>query len=57
MTEQASNGREQQAVKQPKGTDSQWQKKVELAQRAREMGRSMREGKPKSFRRAVGRSA
>ncbi|SIL85829.1 Uncharacterised protein [Mycobacteroides abscessus subsp. abscessus] len=38
----------------PEGTDTDWQKKIAIAQHAREQGKSARSGKPKSFRQAVG---
>ncbi|MFD8104001.1 hypothetical protein ACFV24_31130 [Nocardia fluminea] len=53
MTKRTGDERKQ-AISQPKDTDSQWEKKVELAKQARAMGKSIRAGKPKSFRRSVG---
>lgn len=38
----------------PEGTDIDWQKKIAIAQHAREQAKSARSGKPKSFRQAVG---
>jgi len=43
-------------LKQPEKVDPQWHEKITLAARAREMGAKQRAGKPKSFRRAVGRA-
>lgn len=41
----------------PKGTDQQWQRKIRTAQEARTGAQQAREGKPASFRPAVGRQA
>lgn len=38
----------------PEGTDIDWQKKIAIAQHAREQAKNARSGKPKSFRQAVG---
>jgi hypothetical protein len=38
----------------PKGVDPQWQEKIARARQARDLMAKLREGKPKSFRRAVG---
>jgi len=41
-------------LQEPKGADPRSQEKISQAREARDMGRSIRQGKPKSFRRAVG---
>lgn len=43
-------------VKRPERVDPKWHEKIERAQRARELGQRLRAGKPKSFRRSVGRA-
>jgi hypothetical protein len=42
--------------KSPDEEDLAWKQKARIALEAREMSRSIREGKPRSFRRAVGRA-
>ena len=44
------------AIRSPKGVDPQWQEKIAQAKKARAMAAKLREGKPKSFRPAVGRT-
>jgi len=46
----------QPPIRAPKKIDPQWPEKVERANKAREMSRMMRLGKPTSFRSAVGRA-
>lgn len=48
----ADNGTPLQA---PKGTDQQWQNKVQAAKEARKGAQTVRQGKRASFRPAVGR--
>lgn len=50
----SANERNRNVVDEPAGVDPQWEKKLETARRARQLGRSMRTGKAKSFRQAVG---
>lgn len=40
----------------PPGFDPDWEAKIEAARAAREAGRRARQGKPSSFRYAIGRS-
>lgn len=40
---------------QPKGVDPTWREKIETAKRARDTATRARQGKPTSFRGAVGR--
>ena len=44
------------ALTPPPGTDRSWQEKIARAKAASEHGKSLRAGKPASFRLAVGRS-
>ncbi len=44
------------AITPPAGTDRNWQEKIAKAKAAREHGRTLRAGKPTSFRLAVGRN-
>lgn len=39
----------------PKEVDPEWQEKIDRAKQAREFVARLREGKPKSFRRAIGK--
>jgi hypothetical protein len=50
----ASSDRDRPVIREPRGTDPKWQEKITRARQARDMSKSIREGKPKSFRRAVG---
>ena len=44
------------ALRQPRQADPRWQEKIAQSMQAREMGRTLRSGKPASFRRSVGRT-
>ncbi len=44
------------ALSAPERGERDWKKRVEAALRAREMSQELRRGKPRSFRRAVGRA-
>jgi len=44
------------ALWQPAKVDPKWQDRVRRASQAREQGQVLRQGKPKSFRRTVGRA-
>lgn len=44
------------AITTPTGADRDWQAKIARAKAARDDGKTMRAGKPLSFRAAVGRS-
>lgn len=52
--EPTSSSDDRRVIEEPKGTDPQWQDKINRAKEARQMGQSIRQGKPKSFRQAVG---
>jgi hypothetical protein len=41
-------------INQPLSWDEDWKQKIEIAREAYELGRKLREGKPTSFRRALG---
>ena len=56
MTDKGRKPDADSVVPRPEGTDPKWQEKIQMSRRAREMAKSMRQGKPKSFRRAVGRA-
>jgi len=47
----------QPPLEAPRGTDGQWQSKIQAAKEARNGAQEARKGKPASFRRAVGRKA
>ncbi len=51
-----ANKKTKPVVTTPAGSDKNWHTKVAAAKAAREQGKSLREGKPTSFRSAVGRS-
>ncbi len=55
MTKKAAD--KQAPLQAPKGTDQQWQNKIQAAKEARTGAQQVRQGKPASFRRAVGRRA
>lgn len=53
----ATRQSDQPPLEAPRGTDPQWQSKIRAAKEARSGAQQARQGKPGSFRRAVGRKA
>jgi hypothetical protein len=53
---QATESDEAQPITVPEGVDPTWQEKIDQAKAARDLMTHLRKGKPKSFRRAVGRT-